>query len=114
PASFSDGAHFLAPDADLSHAQGMVEQGADWIDVGAESTRPGADRMTAEVQLSRLRPVLRELRKSVPVVLSVDTTLDQVAREALDAGVNVINDISAGRDDPAMMPLVAEYRAAII
>src|SRR2546423_3322304 len=114
PDSFSDGAQFLAPDAALSHAEKMVEQGADWIDVGAESTRPGADRMPADVQLSRLRPVLHALRKRVPVVLSVDTTMAHVAREALDAGVNVVNDISAGRDDAALLPLVSQYRAAVV
>ncbi len=114
PDSFSDGAQFLSPDAALSTAQRMVEEGADWIDIGAESTQPGARRMSAEVQLERLAPVLRELRKRVPVVLSIDTTLARVAQEALDAGMDVVNDISAGRDDPEMMPMVAQRGAAIV
>src|SRR5689334_21137488 len=114
PDSFSDGSQFLSPEAALSHAQRMVEEGADWIDVGAESTRPGAERMTAEVQLSRLRPILRPLRERVPAVLSIDTTLSQVAREALDGGFDVVNDISAGRDDPAVLPLVAQHHAGIV
>ncbi|MDB5299277.1 MAG: dihydropteroate synthase [Phycisphaerales bacterium] len=114
PDSFSDGGQFADVEAALAHAREMVAQGADWIDVGAESTRPGSLRVGAAEQLARLGPLLRELRQSVPVVLSIDTTLAPVAEAALDAGLDVVNDISGGLDDPAMLPLVARRRAPIV
>lgn len=114
PDSFSDGGHFLNADRALEHAQAMVAGGADWIDIGAESTRPGSRRVSADEQISRLRPILPELRKRVSVVLSIDTTLARVAEMALDAGVDVVNDISGGRDDPAMFSLVGGRGVPII
>ncbi|MDB5356442.1 MAG: folP [Phycisphaerales bacterium] len=114
PDSFSDGGRFAGVDAALAHAQEMVAQGADWIDVGAESTRPGSQRVDATEQLARLSPVMRELRRRAPVVLSIDTTLSPVAEAALEAGLDVVNDISAGRDDPAMLPLLARRGAPMI
>jgi dihydropteroate synthase len=114
PDSFSDGGRFSATDSALAHAEQMAAEGADWIDVGAESTRPGSQRTSADEQLARLRPVLNVIRQRVRVVLSIDTTLASVAEAALDAGVDVVNDISAGRDDPGMLPLVARRAAPII
>ena len=114
PDSFSDGGQFAQRDAALARAEAMVAQGADWIDIGAESTRPGSQRVAAAEQLDRLRPVLAELRKRVPVVLSIDTTLAEVAESAMDFGIDVVNDISAGRDDPALLPLVARRGVPII
>ena len=114
PDSFSDGGQFDQADVAIAHAREMAAQGADWIDVGAESTRPGSQRTLAEEQLRRLSPVLKQLRAAVPVVLSIDTTLAAVAEAALGAGFDVVNDISAGRDDPRMFALVAERKAPII
>jgi dihydropteroate synthase len=114
PDSFSDGGRFADADAALAHAQEMVAQGADWIDVGAESTRPGSQRVGAAEQLARLGPVLGELRRRMPVVLSIDTTLAAVAEAALDAGVDVVNDISAGRDDPALFAMVARRGVPLV
>lgn len=114
PDSFSDGGKFSHAEAALEHAQRMAEEGADWIDIGAESTRPGSERVSDEEQLERLRPVFKSLRDKVSVVLSVDTTRARVAAEALDCGIDVINDISAGRDDPELFGLVAQRGAPII
>jgi dihydropteroate synthase len=113
PDSFSDGGLYFDPAAAVAQALRMVAEGADAIDIGAESTRPGSDRVDAEEQIRRLRPVLPEVAR-LDVTVSVDTTLAQVAAFALDAGAEVINDISAGRDDAAMMPLASERGAAVI
>lgn len=114
PDSFSDGGQFSNADAAIAYAQEMASQGADWIDVGAESTRPGSQRTPADEQWRRLEPVLKRLRAAIPLVLSIDTTLAPIARAALDAGFDVVNDISAGRDDAEMFPLVSQRRAALI
>ena len=114
PDSFSDGGRYSAADRALAHAEMMVADGAEWIDIGAESTRPGSKRVGAAEQIARLRPVIGELRKRVSVVLSIDTTLAEVAEVALDAGVDVVNDISAGCDDPAMLPLIARRGVGVI
>jgi dihydropteroate synthase len=114
PDSFSDGGRFIEPAAALSHARQMVEAGADWIDIGGESTRPGAARVPAEQQIARIVPVLRAIRPHVPVIVSIDTTLAPVAAAALDCGADAVNDISAGRDDPAMFELVARRRVPMI
>jgi len=114
PDSFSDGGQFAAADAALKHAEAMVADGADWIDVGAESTRPGSARVSADEQLARLKPLLGELRKRVPVILSIDTTLAAVAEAALDGGFDVVNDISAGRDDAGILSLVARRSVPMI
>jgi dihydropteroate synthase len=115
PDSFSDGGRFLAPDAAADRALAMAAEGADLIDVGAESTRPGSVRTGAAEQLRRLLPVLRALRGRLDhTTLSIDTTLEPVARAALDEGVHLVNDISAGRDDPALLPLVATRRCPVI
>jgi len=113
PDSFSDGGAFLDPGAAAEQARRMADEGADIIDVGAESTRPGSDRVTAGEQLRRLRKVLPAAVASGAVV-SIDTTLSPVARFALDAGATIINDVSAGRDDPAMLGLAAERNAPIV
>jgi len=114
PDSFADGGKFALHDAALAHAEEMSADGADWIDVGAESTRPGAQRVGAGEQLDRLGTLLVELRKRIPVVLSIDTTRALVAESALDAGFNVVNDISAGLDDDALLPLIARHSAPTI
>jgi dihydropteroate synthase len=114
PDSFSDGGKFLDPAGAVAHAQEMLAQGADLVDIGGESTRPGSQRIFAAEQIRRVEPVIRALRKASDVLISIDTSLAAVARAAMDAGANIINDISAAREDPAMLPLAAERAAPII
>ncbi|WP_317963378.1 dihydropteroate synthase [Methylocaldum szegediense] len=110
PDSFSDGGKYCSPDAALAHAQNMVSEGADIIDIGGESTRPGSEPVSEREQLARIIPVIKTLRTHLPanVMLSVDTTRSRVAQEALAAGANMLNDISAGRDDPDMFTVAAK------
>jgi dihydropteroate synthase len=108
PDSFSDGGRYFDPEAALALARQMVADGADLLDIGGESTRPGALPVAPEEQIRRVRPVIETIaRQKWPVTLSIDTTSAEVAKDALDAGANVINDISGGRHDPAMLPLAA-------
>jgi dihydropteroate synthase len=92
----------------------MIQEGADWLDVGGESTRPGARPVDTQEQIRRVVPVISAIRKQAQTLLSVDTTDAAVAQAALDAAADVVNDISAGRDDPGMFPLVARRSVAII
>ena len=113
PDSFSDGGRFFDPASAVAQAARLAAEGADVIDVGAESTRPGSARVSAEEQIRRLEPVLPDVvRLGVPV--SIDTTLAVVAAFALDAGAVIVNDVSAGRDDAELLPLVAERGAAVV
>ncbi|RMH05880.1 MAG: dihydropteroate synthase [Nitrospirae bacterium] len=114
PDSFSDGGRYLDPHAAIDHAQRMVDEGADMIDVGGESTRPGARDVAAHVEISRLQPVLRKLGSRLSVPLSVDTRKAEVAKMALDHGVVIVNDVSALQGDPAMAPLVAQTGAGAV
>lgn len=116
PDSFSDGGQFGDPDCALRHALAMAEQGADIIDVGGESTRPGSTPVMAAEQIARTVPVVAALRGALPagVLLSIDTTLAEVAAAALDAGADFVNDISAGRDDPGLLELVAARGVPIV
>ena len=113
PDSFSEAGKFADPAAAIAHARQMAQDGAELIDIGGESTRPGADRVPAEEQIRRIIPVIRELR-DLPAVLSVDTTQAAVAEAALDAGARLVNDITGGLDDPQMLPAVAARRVPII
>ncbi len=110
PDSFSDGGLHLDLVAAVDRAHEMVELGADLIDIGGESTRPGADRVTPEEQMQRVIPVIRQLQQELPaeVPISIDTASSLVAGAALEQGAAIVNDISAGRDDPGMFRLVAE------
>ncbi len=113
PDSFSDGGEYLDGAAAADHARAMAAGGAAIIDVGAESTRPGATPAGTEVEIARLAPVMRALAGTVPAApLSVDTRHAAVARVAIDAGAVLVNDVSAG-GDPAMLPLVAERGVGI-
>jgi dihydropteroate synthase len=107
PDSFSDGGHYLDRDDAIGHGIAMFRRGADLVDVGGESTRPGAQRVDAGVELARVLPVITELAASgVPV--SVDTTRASVASAAVEAGAVVVNDVSGGLADPSMASLVAD------
>jgi dihydropteroate synthase len=115
PDSFSDGGQFLSVEHAAARAETMAAEGADLIDVGGESTRPGSQRVDAEEQLRRLLPVLRALRGRIDhTTLSLDTTLSAVAEAGLDQGVHLLNDISAGRDDPPLLDLAARRGCPII
>ncbi|MBI1367902.1 MAG: dihydropteroate synthase [Planctomycetes bacterium] len=114
PDSFSDGAAYGSVDAAAGHAMHMIDEGADVIDLGGESTRPGASRIDADEQLRRVMPVLEKLAPQVQVPISIDTTRRSVAEAAIRAGASIVNDVSAGRDDPAMLPFVAECGAAVV
>jgi dihydropteroate synthase len=107
PDSFSDGGRYLHLDDALSHGVDMWTDGADLVDVGGESTRPGADRVAAEVEIARILPVIKGLT-SAGVAVSVDTTRARVAEAALGAGAVVVNDVSGGLADPDMARAVAE------
>jgi dihydropteroate synthase len=106
PDSFSDGGEWLEPEAAIAHGNQLIAQGADIVDVGGESTRPGAVRPPVAEELRRVLPVIRALAPLTWV--SVDTMRAEVAAAAIEAGARVINDVSGGRADPAMLPLVAE------
>ncbi len=114
PDSFSDGGRY--PDVVSAVARGveMVRQGADIVDVGGESTRPGAAAVSAVEELERVIPVVRELRRRIAAPISIDTTKEEVARGALDAGADLVNDISALRFDPAMVRLVARENVPVV
>ena len=107
PDSFSDGGRWFGADAAIQHGLELIAQGADIIDVGGESTRPGAQRIPADEELRRVKPVITELVKAGAVV-SVDTMRAQVAQWAVDAGVSLVNDVSGGLADPYMPRLVAK------
>lgn len=110
PDSFSDGGRYLDLDSALAHAHEMWARGADVIDVGGESTRPGASRVDAQTEIERVIPVVRTLAAD-GLCLSVDTTRAAVAEAALDAGVRIINDVSGGLADPDMAKVAASTQA---
>lgn len=114
PDSFSDGGRFLSPDAAVERALVMEGEGADIIDIGGESSRPGAEPVSVEEELGRVLPVLERLRGRLRIPISIDTTKAEVAEAALRAGARIVNDISALRFDPAMAPLVAESGAGLV
>jgi dihydropteroate synthase len=114
PDSFSDGGNYLEPERALDRAWEMAEDGADIIDVGGESSRPGAQLVSTENELRRVIPVIRTLAKKITVPLSVDTVKAEVAKAALDAGAEIINDISALNFDSKMVEVAGRYRAPVV
>jgi dihydropteroate synthase len=119
PDSFSDPGQFLSLDHAVAHGLEMARQGASIIDIGGESTRPGAQRIPADQQKQRVLNVVHRLRRELdaahlPAAISIDTTLAPVAHAALDAGAEILNDVSAGREDPDMLTLAAEKRCPIV
>jgi dihydropteroate synthase len=107
PDSFSDGGRYADVDAAVAHARQLCADGADLVDVGGESTRPGADRIAPEIEMARVLPVIRELA-AAGVPMSIDTMRASVAAAALEAGVSVVNDVSGGLADPDMGRVVAD------
>jgi dihydropteroate synthase len=114
PDSFSDGGEFNTLATALAQAQRMVEAGADIIDLGGQSTRPGAEQISLEEELNRVLPVVETLRSVQNVPISVDTTRASVAQEAVEAGADIVNDISGGTFDPDMFPVVAQLGVPIV
>ena len=114
PDSFSDGGRFDDIDRAVAHGRHMVAEGGDVIDIGGESTRPGSLPVNAAEQVRRVLPVIECLRSEVRVPLSIDTRSAVVAQAAIEAGASIINDISAGRDDPAMFELAARRSAPLV
>ncbi len=114
PDSFSDGGNYQKPDDALRQAENMLAQGADIIDIGAESSRPGASPISAAEEISRLLPILKVLLKHIPLPISIDTYKSEVARAALEIGAHIINDISGLRYDPHMACVIAEYKVPVV
>jgi dihydropteroate synthase len=114
PDSFSDAGEFFAVDRAVEHGLKMAAEGAHIVDIGGESTRPGAEAVTSEEELRRVIPVIEGLRRKSEIIISVDTSKAEVARVAIQAGASIVNDVTGGRGDEAMMPLIAETRSAFI
>lgn len=110
PDSFSDGGRFLDPEAAIEHGLRLVAEGADVLDIGGESTRPGAEAVPLEEELARVIPVIEGLRSRTAAPLSIDTMKSTVALEAARAGATIVNDVSGGLKDPEMIPAVASLR----
>jgi dihydropteroate synthase len=114
PDSFSDGGEFYAPAAALAQAQRLVEAGADVLDIGGQSTRPGAQQVSVEEELHRVLSVVQVVRSHLSVPISVDTTRAVVAQRAVEAGADMVNDISGGTFDPDMLSTIAQLGVPIV
>jgi dihydropteroate synthase len=114
PDSFSDGGLYLDPEAAIEHGIALADAGAAVLDVGGESTRPGAVAVAADDEAERVVPVIRALADRTAVALSVDTTKASVAARALEAGASIVNDVSAGRHDPDIFSVVADAGAGYV
>jgi dihydropteroate synthase len=114
PDSFSDGGLFATTSTAIEHALRLAGEGADFLDIGGESTRPGSTPVPVEEEVARVIPVVRELAGRLNTPISVDTSKAKVARQALAAGASIINDVTAGRGDPTMMEVVRELGAGFI
>jgi dihydropteroate synthase len=114
PDSFSDGGKFYSPAKAVAHALELVAQGAEILDIGGESTRPGAETVSESEELRRVIPVIESLAAKVKIPLSIDTVKPAVARAALDAGASIVNDVAANRSDDVMWKIVAESGAGYV
>jgi len=114
PDSFSDGGNYFSVDGAVSQGKKLVEEGADILDIGGESTRPFSDPVSADEEIRRVVPVIEKLAERIAVPVSIDTTRAAVARRALEAGASMINDVSAFRLDPGMADLAAEAGVPVI
>jgi dihydropteroate synthase len=112
--SFSDGGKFFAAEKAIEHGLKMAADGADIVDVGGESTRPGAEPIAADEELRRVIPVIEKLRTKIDVPISIDTSKTEVALAAIQAGASIVNDVTGGRGDEGMLPLIAEAKSALI
>ncbi|UCC81342.1 MAG: dihydropteroate synthase [Candidatus Zixiibacteriota bacterium] len=112
--SFSDGGKFIDPEKALDHAYYLAESGADILDIGGESSRPGAESIPTEEEIKRVIPVIKKAAKKIKIPISVDTVKSEVAERAFDAGASILNDISALRTDEKMAALVAGNNAYVI
>ena len=114
PDSFSDGGEFFSTEKAVEQGKRMAAEGAQIIDVGGESTRPGSEGVSVDEELARVLPVITKLRESISAFISIDTSKAAVARAALAAGASIVNDVTGGRADPEMFALAAERKAALI
>lgn len=114
PDSFYDGGRFFSKEKAIDRAYQLIDEGADMIDVGGESTRPGSERISAEDECGRVIPVIEYLAPRIPVPISIDTTKSAVARAAIDAGADVVNDISGLTMDPAMVGVISGSRVRYV
>jgi dihydropteroate synthase len=114
PDSFYDGGKYKDADQAIEHALKMIDEGADIIDIGGNSTRPGSEQVSAQEELNRIKPVLLALRKRTKVLISVDTFYSEVAKEAIDIGADIINDVSGLKRDKALADVVAQNNVQII
>jgi len=114
PDSFYDGGKYNGVDRAVAHAVRMAEEGADCIDIGGESTRPGADLVEPETEKARILPVIRELRKRIRIPISIDTRKSVIAEAALHEGANIINDVSGLRYDDRMVGVAARFQVPVV
>ncbi len=114
PDSFSDGGKFADTNTAVEHALEMIDDGADIIDIGGQSTRPGSDQVSVNDELSRVIPVIERIRKKSDIPISIDTSKAEVARAAIDVGANMVNDISALRSDSEMIDVVRESSTPVV
>ncbi|MDI6687531.1 MAG: dihydropteroate synthase [Desulfobacterales bacterium] len=114
PDSFSDGGSFFSTSAAFAHGKKLVEDGADIIDIGGESSRPFSKKVSVEEECRRVLPVIEKLSKRISIPISIDTTKSEVAKRAIEAGASIINDISALRTDNKMAAVAAEYGVPVV
>ncbi|HEU0208120.1 MAG TPA: dihydropteroate synthase [Candidatus Udaeobacter sp.] len=114
PDSFSDGGDFFTQETAIERGLVLAQEGAHIIDVGGESTRPGSEPVPVEEELLRVIPVIEKLRAKIDVPLSIDTCKAEVARAAIEAGASIVNDVTGGRGDERMLPVIAETKSALI
>ena len=114
PDSFSDGSLFFKMDAALAQARKMIEDGADWLDIGGESSGPGSTDVSLDEELQRVIPLIQKIRTESEIWISVDTWKAEVARQSLEAGADAVNDVTALRGDAEMAKVIAEYQVPVI
>jgi dihydropteroate synthase len=114
PDSFYDGGQFFAPKDAIAHAEKLLHEGADILDLGGQSTRPGSEPVGANEELNRVLPVLKAIRKNEQAWISIDTYLSEVARTCLEEGADLINDVSSFRMDPDMTGVIAKYKVPVV
>lgn len=114
PDSFSDGGRYLNPDQAAAQAAKLIQEGADILDIGAESTRPGAKPISADEELHRLLPVLEKIRNQFQIPISIDTTKPLVALKALELGAHIINDVSGLKANPVLAKVIREFGAGLV